>query len=140
MEAKWVGRMMELAALVASWSKDPSTRVGAVIVDPFNRVVGTGYNGLPRGVEDTVERLSNRSLKYAMIVHSEVNAVLNSLHEPRGCALFVTKFPCNECCKVIIQAGIRTVYAPPETDERWLEASRISMMMLAEAGVQVHHP
>lgn len=133
----WTNRFLELAAHVAQWSKDPSTQVGAVIVDQKRRVVAMGYNGFPRGVADTEERLNHRPTKYKHVVHAEANAILNATASLEGCAIYVTPLPpCWECAKLIIQSGITHVYfdVSDEALERWgqsLEALR----MLEEAGV-----
>ena len=144
MTEKWMLRFYELAKHVSAWSKDPSTRVGAVLVwFPLNSapvVAGLGFNGLPRGVSDDVGRYEDRTTKYAMIVHAELNALLTSTREVRGCALVSTLFPCQECVKAIIQAGVAEVYAPQPTGEvaeRWAASFKISMTMLTEARVNV---
>lgn len=144
--AKWDIRFLELAKHVASWSKDPSTQVGAVLVDENNLVTGLGYNGFARGVDDTAERLNDRPTKYAMVVHAEVNAILMAGSRAKGCRLYV--YPsfsipciCNECCKVAIQTGVREVigYTPTAEDAeralRWQDSINIAKVMLTEAGV-----
>ena len=73
---KWDRRFVDLARYVASWSKDPSTKTGAVIVDDYNRIVSVGYNGFPRGIRDDEERLSNRDVKLSLMVHCEINAII----------------------------------------------------------------
>lgn len=85
---KWDLRYLEMAKLVASWSKDPSTRTGAVIADPDNCIVATGYNGFARGVKDSRERYANRELKYKMIVHCERNAIIYARRDLTGCTLY----------------------------------------------------
>src|SRR5688500_6959549 len=82
---KWTERYMELAAHVAQYSKDPSTKAGAVIVDPSNRVISLGFNGLPKGVLDSKERLENREVKYKLILHAETNAILFAQRDLTGC-------------------------------------------------------
>jgi dCMP deaminase len=135
---KWERRFMALAAHVATWSKDPSTKVGAVIVDEERRVVGMGYNGFPRGVTDKPTRYDDKPTKYKMIVHSEANAILNANTNIEGCILYGTKFPCSECAKLIIQSGIRQVWSPaPKSGEVWTEDSDFSKQMFREAGVDV---
>ena len=135
----WIHRFLRLASHIASWSKDPSTQVGAVIVHPVTRVIlGLGYNGFPRSVEDHPDRLNNRPVKYSMIVHAEVNAILNASTSVRGAFLFLTYPPCNECAKLIIQSGIERVYAYKTTDERWLAAIATTQTMFDEAGVMLY--
>jgi dCMP deaminase len=137
--SKWERRFLELAHHVATWSRDPSTKVGCVIVDQRNRVLGMGYNGFPRGVEDLPERYADRPTKYALVVHSEPNAIANVLDRDSllGARLFCTHMPCNECTKHIIQAGIHIVFCPPPDMERWAESQEWSKLMLAEAGVEL---
>lgn len=132
----WPEWFMGLARYVASASKDPSTRVGSVIVDENRVVRGMGYNGFPRGVEDFDERYNDRPTKYKFVVHAEVNAVLNASRDVRGCTLYCTLFPCSECAKVIIQAGITVVYTTAP-DPRWADSCSLAATMFAEAGVEV---
>jgi len=135
----WYQRFMDLAAHIAQWSKDPSTKVGAVIVNERRIVVGMGYNGFPRGVQDTPERLNDRPVKYQFVVHAEENAVLNAaVFDLSGCTLFATKFPCNECAKVIIQRGISNIVAPAP-DNGWSDSQRVADTMFNEAGICVRH-
>ena len=140
---KWDLRFLDLAKDLSTWSKDPSTKVGAVITQGKD-VVGFGFNGFPRLVHDTEERLNNRELKYKFTVHAEVNAVLMAGKRAYGGTLYV--YPtfmlpniCNECCKVAIQAGIREIvcYEPdPNADfSRWADSIKISQQMCDEAGV-----
>lgn len=139
--AKWDNNFMGLARHIALWSKDPSTKVGAVIVDDKRRVVGHGYNGFPRGVEDSEERLNNREVKYKHVVHAELNAILNSRGSVEGCTLYVTLEPCTECAKAIIQSGIRRVVLPQISDaearRRWGDDQTIAYRMLDEALLDV---
>ncbi|MEK7518374.1 MAG: dCMP deaminase family protein, partial [Patescibacteria group bacterium] len=102
-----------MAELIAQRSKDPSTQAGSVIVNEQNVVVGMGYNGFPRGVKDEAlpwERTGTfLETKYAYVVHAEENAVYNSNAHTKGCKIYATLFPCNECAKTIIQSGITEV-------------------------------
>ncbi len=140
-DPKWDQRFFKLAQHVAEWSKDPSTQVGAVIVDSQRRVVSLGYNGFPRGVQDTQERLNDKPTKYKFVVHAEANAILNAETPVDGCVLFATKSPCSECVKLLIQAGIVGVVAPPpSSDEPWATDAEFSRTMLAEADVSWEHP
>lgn len=144
---KWDERFLRLAEHVASWSKDPSTKVGAVLVAPeSNLVVGLGYNGFARGVHDTDERLNNRDLKYKLVVHAEVNAILMAGNKAKGADLYVWpsfSIPCicHDCCKTAIQAGVKSVIGrspSPEHAERakrWQESIDLSRIMCNEAGV-----
>lgn len=136
----WDEYFMGLAHLSALRSKDPSTQVGACIVSADKKVVGIGYNGLPRGCDDDVFPWSREGefleTKYPFVVHAELNAILNSNQDLRGCSLYVSLFPCNECAKAIIQAGIkRIVY---ESDKYADTDSVIaSKRMLTSAGVEL---
>lgn len=110
----WEEYFMGIAALSAARSKDPSTQVGACIVDSANKVVSIGYNGMPRGVDDDLipwghgEGLDS---KYLYVCHAEFNAILNTRDGSalNGCRIYVTLFPCNECAKAIVQVGIKEV-------------------------------
>lgn len=110
----WDEYFMGVALLSAKRSKDPSTKVGACIVNTKKRIVGIGYNGFPYGCDDDVfpwdrdkeEFLDN---KYAYVVHAEPNAILNAACSLDNCTLYVSLFPCNECAKLIIQSGIKKV-------------------------------
>ena len=134
---EWQRRFFDMAHLVASWSKDPSSKIGAVIVDPQKRVISTGYNGLPVGVEDSKERLGDRETKYKMILHAEENAIMFAKQNLNGCSIYVTKMPpCAHCAALIIQSGIKFVYAPEaEIPERWKESTELTSQMFSEAGV-----
>ena len=132
-------RYMVVAEAIATLSKDPSTKVGCVILDSDRRVRAVGYNGFSRGVADTGIRLHNRDTKLKFIAHAETNAIANAaaVGTPlKGTTLVVTKHPCDECAKVIINAGITQVICPNPT-EKWIEHSRIATIMFKEAGVEV---
>lgn len=142
--AKWDERFMQLARHVAMWSKDPSTKVGAVVVDAKRRVIAMGYNGFPRGVDDSPERYADRPTKYAHVVHAELNAILNALGPVEGCTLYVTLEPCTTCAKAIIQSGITRVVLPnrdgeskTEVEKRWGDDQRIAYQMMDEALLDV---
>src|SRR5579862_4966526 len=112
-EDKWDRRFLEMAELVASWSKDPSTKTGAVIVRPNRSIAGVGYNGFARGVVDSDERYQNRDLKYRMVVHCEKNAVFSVNGSVEGCTLYTFPFmSCAPCAASMIQVGIKRVVAP----------------------------
>lgn len=137
---KWHERFMQLAEHVATWSKDPSTKVGAVIIRPDRSVAGVGYNGFPRGVSDTQARLDDRPTKYAFVVHAEANAILAAKEDLSECVLYCTLFPCCECAKLIIQSGIRKIVVRREADpDQWAESMNHSRQMFVESGVVVQH-
>ena len=136
---KWHLRFLRLAREVSSWSKDPSTQVGCVIVDQSRRVVSLGFNGLPTGMADTAARLLNRDLKLALTIHAEENALLFAGRPVHGCAAFVTRHPCAHCAAKLIQSGIGAVIylSNPDFDRRWADNLAISGQALAEAGIPV---
>ncbi len=110
----WDEYFMGIAMLSAKRSKDPSTQVGACIVDKDNKIVGIGYNGFPIGCSDDNlpwqrEGSEHNATKYPYVVHAEANAILNSTKDLHGARIYVDLFPCNECAKLIIQSGIKEV-------------------------------
>ena len=119
----WDEYFMGVAMISALRSKDPNSQVGACIVDENNKIVSMGYNGAPIGYDDDKDMTWNRDgdfldTKYAYVCHSELNAILNSKVPVRGCKLYVTLFPCNECAKAIIQSGIvEFVYLSDKYDQ-----------------------
>tara|TARA_R110002167_G_scaffold93122_1_gene249750 strand:+ start:7160 stop:7603 length:444 start_codon:yes stop_codon:yes gene_type:complete len=140
-EEKWDLRFMEMAELVSTWSKDPSTKIGAVVVDSNRRMVGTGYNGFPRGVEDSCDRYADRPTKYSLVVHAELNAILNAAAPLEGTTLYVTRAPCSECAKSIIQSGVRRVVWVGDEDAamaaRWAESRATMHTLFDESGIDV---
>lgn len=133
---KWDLRFLALAAHVALWSKDPSTQVGAVIVNAKRQVLGLGYNGFPRGVKDTPERYADRAQKYPRVVHAEINARENATSSVEGATLYCTFFPCPRCAASLIQAGIKHVVSMQNpSDDRYKEEKEIAQNMFWEAGV-----
>ena len=135
---KWDERFLDLAKLCGSWSKDPSTQVGAVIVDGNNRIVSIGFNGFPQGVEDSEERLVDREIKYDIIVHAEANALMFASKSVEGCTLYTWPFqPCSRCAGLIIQSGITRVVSVVHEGERWKKNFSISRNLFEEAGVEL---
>jgi dCMP deaminase len=134
---KWQKRYLELAKHIAGWSKDSSTRVGAVLVDRHNRIISLGFNGFPQGILDD-SRLEDRELKYKMILHAEQNSILFAQRSLIGATLYVWPFmPCSRCAAVIIQTGLREVVAPQNDNPRWQEDFKLAQEMFWEAGVTV---
>lgn len=138
-EERWHIRFMRLAREVATWSKDPSTTVGCVLVKD-KKVVSLGYNGFPKNISDDLNRLYKREEKYEITVHAEVNAVTTAaLHgiSTEGCTAYVTFNPCSRCAAVLINAGIQSVFVDGGADipTRWLENFILASKLLAEAGV-----
>jgi dCMP deaminase len=125
MEMKiWDKRFLDLAALIASWSKDPGTKVGGVIVGPDKRVVSVGFNGFPAGMPDDPELYADREIKLSRIVHAEINALIYARSElPKNATVYTYPFmPCDRCVVQLLQAGIRRYVAPTaskEVQERW---------------------
>ena len=124
--ANWDKRFLGLAEHVASWSKDPRTQVGAVIVRPNRTVVSVGYNGFPRGMTDLPARYEDKDEKYSRIVHAEMNAILHSTEKLEGYTLYTWPFmTCDRCAVTVIQTGIARVVSPSCPEElldRWGEA------------------
>lgn len=134
----WDEYFMGVSLLSALRSKDPNTKVGACIVNPENRIVGVGYNGLPRGCDDHEFPWTNagefNETKYPYVVHAELNAILNSTRSLTGCRIYVSLFPCNECAKAIIQSGIaEIIYSDDKYDGTPTDVA--SKRMLDAAGV-----
>lgn len=115
---KWTNRFLNLAEHVSQWSKDPSTKCGAVIVDPQHRIISVGFNGFPAGVPDEQDLLGDRTIKYEMVVHAEVNAILFAERPLHGLTLYTWPFPpCSRCASIIIQSGLSCVVSPiPKND------------------------
>jgi len=139
-QLKWDKRFLQLASLVASWSKDPSTQCGGVIVRPDKTIASVGYNGFPRGIKDWEEFLNNREEKLKRVVHSEMNAILNARERLDGYTLY--NWPgqsCSRCAVHVIQAGIiRVVSAKPEGGfaERWAEEMKLTEQLFNEAYIE----
>lgn len=136
---KWDRRFLRLAAEVASWSKDPSSQTGAVVVDYCHRVKTMGFNGFPRGIEDD-ERLDDRETKYEIVLHAETNALLfSSTDELVGGTIYLYPWMCcSRCASMIIQVGIdRVVSLEPSADalSRWGKNWELAKSLLAEAHV-----
>ena len=136
--SKWSERFMHLAEHVATWSKDPSTQVGCVIVDKHKRVVSLGFNGFPRGIKDLANRYEDKETKYLFVAHAERNALDNAPLSVEGCTLYSPLLPCNECAKSIIQKGITKVVSYEPTEDRPYLRWDITKQMFLEAGVQLY--
>jgi dCMP deaminase len=139
---KWDKRYLALAKEVASWSKDPSTQVGAVTVGNKKEVLSQGFNGFPRGIVDSEDRYNNRETKYKYVVHAEMNAIYNATYSGvslDGAVLYVYGLPiCSECAKGIIQVGIKKVIIEKSKElDNWNESVALSQEMFDEAGVEL---
>lgn len=135
----WDKRFLDLAEFISSWSKDPSTKVGAVIVDNQNIIVSVGFNGFPRGVKDD-DRLNHRDTKYSIIVHAENNAMMFAKRPLDNCTLYTYPFmPCPKCAGMIIQSGIKRVVSYRNTIDRhrWEVDFEISRKLFSEAKIQL---
>ncbi len=142
MSEKWDRRFLELASHISTWSKDPSTKVGCVVVGEDREIRSTGFNGFPRGIEDDAERLEDRAQKYPLICHAEENAIMHAARigiSLKGNTAYVTWPPCTRCTRSLIQAGISEVVYPTgiEIPERWEDDLGIAMGMMEEAGITV---
>lgn len=131
---------MNRAKEISSWSKDPSTKVGAVIVRPNNTQASEGYNGFPQKLVDKRELYLNRETKYSRIIHAELNAILFAKEALDGYTLYTYPLPpCDRCAVIIIQSGITRVVAQRplmEMQLRWGKQARLSEDYFKEAGVE----
>jgi len=151
MPNKWDTHFLDLALHHAMLSKDPSTRVGAVIIGPERELISAGFNGFPRGIADTPERLNDRELKLQLVVHAEMNAALAAAKlglRIKGCTMYlvaqdvITKEiwggpPCTRCTTQLIQCGLSAVVSYPirTVPSRWEGDLQLARSILAEAGV-----
>jgi dCMP deaminase len=120
MDNKWDKRFLELAKLVAGWSKDPSTKTGAVIVRPDKSVLSLGFNGFPKGMEDNPKWYENRESKYSRILHAEINALVFSKNSLEGCTIYTWPLgPCDRCVVQLLQAGINRFVFPNLPKRLW---------------------
>lgn len=134
---KWDSRFLDLAKFISTWSKDPSTQVGAIITDWNNRVISIGYNGFPQNIKDD-NRLSVRKDKYQIIVHAEVNAILFANIPLKNCTIYTYPFmPCPTCAGMIIQAGINRVVSYNNMPARWKDNFKISANLFKEAKIEL---
>lgn len=135
--SKWDKRFIELAEFIGQWSKDPSTQVGAVIVRPDKTIASVGYNGFPRGTDDGAHLYEEKEVKYARIVHAEINAIISAQNADfKGCTIYVSPlYPCPQCAAALIQAGITRVVARLSNRPDWKDRFAISKQLMREAGV-----
>ncbi len=141
MSTKWTKRYLNIAKNVSTWSKDPSSKIGAVAISPKGQLLSTGYNGFPRGIEDTEARLTDREQKYKLVVHAEMNAIYNATYNGvslDGSTMYVYGLPsCSNCALGIISVGVKHVVmqdADPD-NARWKESVQLSLDLFDEAGV-----
>lgn len=142
---KWHRRFMDVALLVSSWSKDQSTKTGAVVVGPDKEIRATGYNGFVRGVDDNKPERHERPTKYDFFEHAERNAVYNACltgTSLKGCIIYATHTPCTDCARAIIQSGIKMVVTrelekrDDIVSETWRDKLDYSRQMFIEAGIE----
>ena len=136
--ADWASRFIDLAHVVAGWSKDPSTKVGAVITDDHNRIISLGFNGVPMSCREP----NTREQKLYRTLHAEQNAMAFAECDLRGARIFITHAPCAQCAAMVVQRGLSLVcYDVRSTEtaffERWKDSHQEAMCMLYEAGVTV---
>lgn len=142
LDAKWKNRLLKMAKEVSSWSKDTSTKVGAVITTMDGSPISWGFNGMAKGIDDTIPERSVRPTKYKWMCHAERNAMDLSQGNLNNCVMFVTFSPCSNCAQSIIQRGIKTVivdenYTADKVPMHWREDMAIALEMLKESGVSV---
>ena len=137
----WDTRFLDQAKLISTWSKDPSTKTGAVIVAPSGSIVSTGYNGFPQKMEDKVELYANREEKYSRIIHCEMNAAMYAKKDLTGCTLYTYPFiSCDRCFVHMLQLGITRFVAPKATEDqltRWGAAFERVRGYARETGVKL---
>ena len=142
--AKWQRRYLDIAKNVASWSKDPGTQVGAIAVGKKGQILSQGYNGFPRGVRDTPERLNDREQKLKFTIHAELNLVFNASFSGislEDSTVYVYGLPtCSECAKAMIQAGVKNLVIPASLIDKkpeWKDSWELSKVMFQEAGLNI---
>lgn len=142
--ANWDKRFIDMAELVASWSKDPNTKCGAVIVRPDKTVASVGFNGFPKECDDSAELYEDRDLKLSRVIHAELNAILHAREDLTGYTMYTWPAgfgpSCDRCSAHIIQAGITKIVHELDTSEfasRWKEPAERGRQMYEEAGVEV---
>ena len=141
----WNEKYTNLAKKISTWSKDPNTQIGCVAIGPHGQIVSQGYNGFPRGVNDSEERLHNRELKHKYVVHAEMNCIYNAGltgTSLEGSTMYVYGLPiCHECAKGIIQSGVKEARSYFSTDKdisRWIDSTNLASEMFNEAGVKYY--
>ena len=138
---KWDKRYMELAKAVSTWSKDPSKKIGAIAIGSKGQVLAQGFNGFPRGIDDTDERLNDRETKYKYVVHAEMNVIYNATYNGvslDGATLYVTGLPvCSDCAKGVIQVGIqRVVMKEQNVPLKWIDSWKTTAGMFEQANIK----
>jgi dCMP deaminase len=136
---EWDRRMYGLALEAASWSKDPVRKVGSVVVSADRRRMSPGYNGFPRGTPDVKQHLMDETMRQMLMVHGEVNSIINAGFDVEGCTLYATKYPCHACAGIMANSRIARLVCPaPDYDNpKWGESYRVASEVLANASVEV---
>ena len=141
MSKKWDDRYLQLAREVSTWSKDPSTQCGALLIGDSGQVLSQGYNGFPRGMDDDPKLYNERDIKYTRIVHAEMNAIYNASRSGislKGSTAYVHGLPCcHECAKALIQVGVKRVVMGKANNIRWNDSCGDAMDFFKEAGVEI---
>ena len=142
MNNKWDNRYLNLAREVSTWSKDPSTQVGAVAIGEMGQVLAQGYNGFPRGVNDSLERYNDKEVKYRYVVHAEMNCIYNATFTGaslNNATMYVWGLPvCNECAKGLAQVGVKRVVSPKtiaDVPDKWKISAINTVDLLKEVGI-----
>lgn len=139
MSYNWDKYFIDMARFVATKSKDPNTKVGCVIIGPDHEIRSTGYNGLPRGLDDNLPERNERPTKYKFYEHSERNAIYNSARHGtalKGCTVYITAPPCSDCVRGLIQVGIVEVVVVKDHGwDGWKEHREQAIAMMNEAGI-----
>ena len=133
----WDHRFLAMAQLVATWSKDPSSKVGSVITDG-KRIVSLGFNGFPAGTDDDPSIYDDRERKYRRVLHAEQNAMSFAKRDLSGCTVYITHPPCARCAAQIVQEGIKRVVCPPPSADfllRWKDDMNEARAMFEESKV-----
>ena len=130
----WDLRFLSLAKHISTWSKDPSTKVGSVLVDENKRVVSMGYNGFPAQIRDDADDYLNRDLKLKKVVHAEANVIVFAQRDLSESTLYVWPFmPCSNCAGLVIQSGIKRVVSVENDNPKWQDSFKLTREMFAEA-------
>lgn len=145
-QEQWDRYFLEITEVVRHKSKDPSSKIGAILVGEHNQIISTGFNGFPRGIDETISERWERPIKYDYVVHAEVNAILNAARtgvSTFNSTLYLVGFgpptvPCKVCCNAIIQAGIKRIvgkaYKPMQ--DGWEKSCEFSFNRLKEANIE----
>lgn len=139
---KWINRFISLAETVSTWSKDPSKKIGVVITNQENKIISTGYNGFPKGINDSLERLNDKEFKRAITLHAEENAILCAKQDLTNCIMYIYGLPpCAHCAAMIIQSGIKIIYyripKKYEVSDHWKDNINIAETILKEANISL---